>query len=173
MDKLIIDHTADADMGKQLTAELKLKAAKPIAIKMEYYWKGESALALAWHLDISPPPSKDPDGRRGETRQASGCGRGGCQPERRMGIRRLRPRRHETARRAKRTHRAGCKANKNTIVVLNVGSPVEMPWIDKVPAVLQLWYNGQEQGNALADILFGDVNPSGKLPTTFPVRLAG
>jgi len=55
--------------------------------------------------------------------------------------------------------------------VVNVGSAVEMPWIDKVPAVLQLWYNSQEQGNALADVLFGDVNPSGKLPTTFPVRL--
>jgi beta-glucosidase len=54
---------------------------------------------------------------------------------------------------------------------LNVGSPVEMPWIDQVPAVLQLWYNSQEQGNALADILFGDESPSGKLPTTFPVRL--
>jgi beta-glucosidase len=63
------------------------------------------------------------------------------------------------------------KANKNTVVVLNVGSPVEMPWVDKVPAVVQLWYDSQEQGNALADILFGDVNPSGKLPTTFPVRL--
>jgi beta-glucosidase len=63
------------------------------------------------------------------------------------------------------------KANQNTIVVVNVGSPVEMPWIDKVPAVLQLWYDSQEQGNALADVLFGDVNPSGKLPTTFPVRL--
>jgi beta-glucosidase len=56
-------------------------------------------------------------------------------------------------------------------VVLNVGSAVEMPWIDKVPAVLQLWYDSQEQGNALADVLFGDVNPSGKLPTTFPTRL--
>src|SRR5678816_1741216 len=63
------------------------------------------------------------------------------------------------------------KANKNTIVVVNVGSAVEMPWIDKVPAVVQLWLNSQEQGNALADILFGDENPSGKLPTTFPVRL--
>ena len=63
------------------------------------------------------------------------------------------------------------KANKNTVVVLNVGSPVEMPWIDKAQTVLQLWYNGQEQGNALADVLFGDINPSGKLPTTFPVRL--
>jgi beta-glucosidase len=62
-------------------------------------------------------------------------------------------------------------ANPNTVVVLNVGSAVEMPWIDKVPAVIQLWYDSQEQGNALADVLFGDFNPSGKLPTTFPVRL--
>jgi beta-glucosidase len=46
-----------------------------------------------------------------------------------------------------------------------------MPWINKVPVVLQLWYDSQEQGNALADILFGDANPSGKLPTTFPIRL--
>ncbi|MBK8988788.1 MAG: glycoside hydrolase family 3 C-terminal domain-containing protein [Chloroflexi bacterium] len=63
-------------------------------------------------------------------------------------------------------------ANPNTIVVLNVGSPVTMPWLDAVTAVLQLWYPGQEGGNALADVLFGDVNPSGRLPTTFPRRLA-
>jgi len=56
-------------------------------------------------------------------------------------------------------------------VVINAGSAVEMPWADEVPAILQLWYNGQEQGNALADVLFGEVNPSGKLPTTFPMRL--
>lgn len=62
--------------------------------------------------------------------------------------------------------------NPNTIVVLNVGSPVEMPWLADVTAVLQLWYGGQEMGNALADVLFGDFNPSGRLPTTFPRRLA-
>ncbi len=61
--------------------------------------------------------------------------------------------------------------NRNTVVVLNVGSPVEMPWAAHVPAILQSWYGGQEAGHALADILFGDVTPSGKLPTTFPVRL--
>ena len=61
--------------------------------------------------------------------------------------------------------------NPNTIIVLNGGSPLAMPWIDHVAAVLTQWFNGQECGNALADILFGDVNPSGKLPTTFPVRL--
>jgi len=61
--------------------------------------------------------------------------------------------------------------NPHTVVVLNCGSPVEMPWLEQVNAVVQLWYTGQEQGNALADILFGDVSPSGKLPTTFPLRL--
>ncbi|MGB4871438.1 MAG: glycoside hydrolase family 3 C-terminal domain-containing protein [Candidatus Promineifilaceae bacterium] len=63
-------------------------------------------------------------------------------------------------------------ANPNTVVVLNVGSPVAMPWVDGVTAVLQLWYPGQEGGHALADVLFGDENPSGRLPTTFPRRLA-
>lgn len=61
--------------------------------------------------------------------------------------------------------------NPNTIVVLNVGSPVTMPWLDEVPAVLQVWYGGQELGNAITDVLFGDVNPSAKLPITFPKRL--
>ncbi|RLC86524.1 MAG: beta-glucosidase [Chloroflexi bacterium] len=63
-------------------------------------------------------------------------------------------------------------ANKNTVVVLNTGSPVTMTgWIDKVAAVIEAWYPGQECGNGIADILFGDVNPSGRLPTTFPKRL--
>jgi beta-glucosidase len=61
--------------------------------------------------------------------------------------------------------------NPRTVVVLNVGSAVVMPWLDSVPAVVQQWYGGQEAGHALADVLFGDVNPSGRLPTTFPKRL--
>ena len=62
-------------------------------------------------------------------------------------------------------------ANPRTVVVVNTGSAVEMPWVTDVPAILQQWYGGQDAGNALADVLFGDVNPSGKLPTTFPRRL--
>jgi beta-glucosidase len=59
-------------------------------------------------------------------------------------------------------------ANPRTIVALATGGLALMPWLDQVPAVLESWYGGQEQGNALADILFGDVTPSGKLPVTFP-----
>lgn len=62
-------------------------------------------------------------------------------------------------------------ANKHTVVVLNSGSAVTMPWLDQVAAVAQAWYPGQECGNAIADVLFGVVNPSGKLTQTFPVRL--
>lgn len=62
-------------------------------------------------------------------------------------------------------------ANPRTIVVLNTGSPVTMPWLDQVAAVMQAWYPGQECGNAIADVLFGEINPSGKLPQTFPLCL--
>ena len=59
------------------------------------------------------------------------------------------------------------KANKNTVVVNISGTGVAMPWVNKVPAVLQAWYLGNETGNAIADVLSGDVNPSGKLPYTY------
>lgn len=63
------------------------------------------------------------------------------------------------------------KANKNLIVVNVSGNAVAMPWITEVPAVLQAWYLGSEAGNSIASVLVGDVNPSGKLPFTFPVKL--
>jgi beta-glucosidase len=61
-------------------------------------------------------------------------------------------------------------ANPRTVVVVKSGSPVLMPWVDKVPAILETWYPGSEDGNAVAALLFGEVNPSGKLPITFPKR---
>lgn len=62
--------------------------------------------------------------------------------------------------------------NPQTVVALVGGAPVEMPWVDHAPAVIQAWYAGMESGTVLADILFGVVNPSGKLPCTFPKCLA-
>jgi beta-glucosidase len=61
--------------------------------------------------------------------------------------------------------------NAKTVVVLQTGGPIEMPWLDQVAAVIQFWYPGQELGNAVADVLFGDVEPGGRLPQTFPKAL--
>jgi len=61
--------------------------------------------------------------------------------------------------------------NKNMVMVLVDGNAVTMPWVDNVPAIVEAWYGGCQAGNAIADVLCGDVNPSGKLPYTFPVKL--
>ncbi len=67
--------------------------------------------------------------------------------------------------------RAVAQANPRTVVILNTGVAVTMPWLDEVPALLEAYYPGQENGHALANILLGVVNPSGKLPMTFAKRL--
>lgn len=63
------------------------------------------------------------------------------------------------------------KVNPRLAVVIVSGNAVAMPWVDNVNAIVEAWYCGSQSGVALADIIFGDVNPSGKLPITFPVRL--
>lgn len=63
------------------------------------------------------------------------------------------------------------EANPKTVVILNAGAPVTMPWLDVVAGVVEAYYPGQENGNAVAKVLLGKVNPSGKLPITFPKRL--
>ncbi|MCG3220020.1 MAG: glycoside hydrolase family 3 C-terminal domain-containing protein [Candidatus Heimdallarchaeota archaeon] len=62
--------------------------------------------------------------------------------------------------------------NPNTIVILNNANPISMEeWIENIPTILEVWYPGMEGGRAIADVLFGDVNPSGKIPWTFPKQL--
>lgn len=63
------------------------------------------------------------------------------------------------------------EVNKNMVVVLMSGNAVAMPWLDEIPSVVQTWYLGTMTGKALADVLSGDVNPSGKLPFTFPAKI--
>ena len=67
---------------------------------------------------------------------------------------------------------AVAKANPNTIVLLETGNPVAMPWRDKVKGIVEAWYPGQAGGQAIAEVLTGKVNPSGRLPITFPADLA-
>ena len=169
-EKLIIDHTADSDMARQLTADLKLEGGKAYPLRIEYSWKGNPRWR-SLSFGHQPPHAKDLIAEAVKLARNSDVVvvvAGLTHEWESEGFDRedmkLPGAQDELIERV-------VKANRNTIVVLNAGSPVEMPWIDKVPAVLQLWYNSQEQGNALADVLFGDVNPSGKLPTTFPVRL--
>lgn len=169
-DGLVIDHWDNADMGQQKTTGLELESGRAYKLKIDYYWKGDPnwrSLMLG-HL---PPQPADPMAAAVELAERSdvavvvvglnheweseGFDRANMK---------LPGEQDELVRRV-------AAANPKTIVVLNAGSALEMPWLGEVPAAMQLWYNGQEQGNALADVLFGDVNPSGKLPTTFPVRL--
>jgi beta-glucosidase len=63
-------------------------------------------------------------------------------------------------------------ANPNTIVVLETGGPILMPWLEKTAAVVEAWYPGARGGEAIAAVLYGDVNPSGRLPVTFPASVA-
>lgn len=67
---------------------------------------------------------------------------------------------------------AVASVNQNTIVVLETGNPISMPWRDKVKAIVQAWYPGQAGAQAIAEILSGKINPSGRLPVTFPESLA-
>lgn len=62
-------------------------------------------------------------------------------------------------------------ANPRTVVLVNTGAPVDMSWADDVPAVLQVWFGGQEMGTAVVDVLLGEADPGGRLPTTIPERL--
>lgn len=64
-----------------------------------------------------------------------------------------------------------CAANPRTVVVVNAGSPVSLPWADEAPALLDVWFGGQEMADALVDVLTGRADPSGRLPTTFPERI--
>jgi beta-glucosidase len=66
---------------------------------------------------------------------------------------------------------AVCSANKNVVIVNHSGTPVAMPWINQAPAIIQAWFGGNETGNSIADIVFGEVNPSGKMPLTWPKRV--
>ena len=169
-EKLVIDHSAVSESGQQKTADIELTANKGYPIRVEYIWQGNPrwrSLSLG-HL---PPHAPDLIAEAVDLAKRSDAVVmiAGLNSEwESEGFDRLDMKlpgvQDELIERV-------VAANPNTVVVLNVGSAVEMPWIDKVPAVLQLWYDSQEQGNALADVLFGDVNPSGKLPTTFPVRL--
>lgn len=169
-EQLLIDHSNASAQGKEIIQAIKLKGGTRYPIRLEYAWQN-TGIYRSVKLGYLPPQPKDlmaealtlakkadaviVVGSLNREWETEGADRvdmklPGAQNELISKIARM---------------------NKNTVVVINTGSAVEMPWADEVSTIVQLWLNGQEQGNALADVLFGDVNPSGKLPTTFPIRL--
>lgn len=162
--KLLIDHWVDSAAVVR-TAEVELTAGKARALRVEFFQRGGQAVArLDWaRLDDSPfgdafEIARNSDvafvfvstkGTEGEASDRPSMSLPGDQND---------------------LIRAVAAVNKKTIVVLNNGTPILMPWLDQIAGVIEAWFPGQEGGNALAAILFGDSNPSGKLPTTFGAR---
>ncbi len=172
--ELALDEWSDPDedatcVEAEATCDLRLEAGETLDVRLEY---GKvchpAAVRLVW---------REPGGIDGVQRAAEAAARadlavvcaglsnvheGGTMDRADMGL----------PGDQNRLIREVAAANPRTVVVLFGGNPLDMTsWIDEVPAVLQAWYPGQEGGNALAHILFGDVNPSGKLPDTFWRRL--
>jgi beta-glucosidase len=163
-DKLLINHWVDSGATPNI-AEVSFEAGKTHQLRVEYFQHGGQAVArLDWaRVGESPYADAIAAARNSEVALVfvSTKGTEGEASDRpSMSL----PRGQDDL------IRAVAAANKKTIVVLNNGTPVLMPWLDQVAGVIEAWYPGQEGGNALAAILFGDRNPSGKLPTTFGAR---
>ncbi len=145
------------------TATISLNAGQSYSIEADYYQNGgASNMTLGWLL---------PDGSNSPVNQASALAKSSS-----VAVVFANDEESEGSDRSNlslpfnqdQLIAAVAQANPNTIVVLNTGAPVLMPWLNQVKGVLEAWYPGQEDGNAIAAVLFGDVNPSGKLPMTFP-----
>ncbi len=177
-DTLLIDNwtsqtRGDAFFGAgsaEVTAPIALEAGQPYTLRLEYSNQGATMLA-AVRLGYLPPIAEDAIERAAALAAQSDVAlvfvglNADWESEGHD-----RPHMDLVGRQNELVERVAA-ANPRTVVVLQTGSPVTMPWLDQVAAVLQAWYPGQECGNAIADALFGDVNPSGRLPQTFPVRL--
>ncbi|MGH7989563.1 MAG: glycoside hydrolase family 3 C-terminal domain-containing protein, partial [Limisphaerales bacterium] len=146
-----------------VSAEIKLTAGKIYNLRVEYFQAGGGYLAqLDWQT-----PQKSPYADAVAAAKKSDVAIVCVSTHRTEGEGHDRPSMDLPGNQADLI-RAVAAANKNTIVVLNNGTPVTMKdWLAQVPAVIEGWLPGQEGGTALAAILFGDVNPSGKLPDTF------
>jgi beta-glucosidase len=158
----------DTYATKYQTVSLELTAGQPVDIEIQYKKRAaRAAVRLEWEEPGVPSPiDRAVDlARRTEVvvlcLGLSNLFEGGSRDRKDMNLPDVQL---ELLRRVR-------AVNPNVIVVLNNGGPLVMPWADQVPAILEAWYPGQEGGSALARILLGEVNPSGKLPDTIPFRL--
>ncbi|MBI1333659.1 MAG: beta-glucosidase [Armatimonadetes bacterium] len=163
--RLLIDHWVDSG-ETPISTKVDLVAGEPHDLKVEYYQAGGLAVAK---LNWTPPQTEAFQDAVAAAKQADVAivcigtngqeGEGNDRPS------------MELPANQDELIQAVMKANKRTIVVMNNGTPVDMSqWVDKVPGLVETWFPGQEGGAALGAILFGEVNPSGKLPDTLAKR---
>jgi beta-glucosidase len=153
--------------GDMLAAEVPLVAGKAYAIEVNVHYdnKGSPAVKFAW--GAAPPLLTDDEAERVRTADAAVV----CAGFNLMLEGEGSDRTYELPGRQPDLIRAVSALNPRTVVVLNSGGSVATAdWIDRVPAVLQAWFPGQEGGRAVAEVLMGKVNPSGKLPLTYERR---
>ncbi|HEX6448140.1 MAG TPA: glycoside hydrolase family 3 C-terminal domain-containing protein [Trebonia sp.] len=160
----VIDNWRDQAANTE-TATVNLTAGQPADIEVDYYQDGgASSVSLGWQ-----PPGQDPIAQAVATAKSSDVAVVFASDFESEGsdLSSI-----DLPGQENQLISAVAQANPNTIVVLNTGSAVTMPWVNQVKGVLEGWYPGQEDGSAIAAVLFGDVNPSGHLPVTFPKSLA-
>jgi beta-glucosidase len=160
----VIDNWRDQAPNTQ-TGTVSLTAGQPATIKVEYYQDGGgSSVTLGWE-----PPGQDPISQAVATAKSADTAVVFASNFESEGSDLASI---DLPGQQNQLISAVAQANPNTIVVLNTGSAVTMPWLSQVKGVLEAWYPGEQDGNAIASVLFGDVNPSGHLPVTFPQSLS-
>ena len=163
-DKLLIDHWSDHAISAK-TATVTLEAGHAYALRFEYYQAAGAAIVrLGW-----TPPGHDEIAEAAQLAGTSDVAVVVVGLSNRLESEGLDRTELQLTGRQEALIEAVRAANPRTIVVLNNGGAILMDrWLKQIPALVEAWYPGQEGGQALADVLFGDVNPSGKLPVTFP-----
>jgi len=162
--KPLVDHWFEGAETTQ-TVEASLEAGQPHSLRVEYFQAaGDASLRLGW---IPPGASSFAEATEAARKSdvavvfvttAGTEGEGGDRPSLALpGFQ-------------DKLIQAVVAANPKTIVVLNNGTPVSMLWLRQVPGLVEAWFPGEEGGHAIASLLFGDINPSGKLPTTLAAR---
>ncbi len=171
--ELLIDNWRDGG-APLVVREVELEGGRPYPIRLEYYCSGVSAetggepvARLGWKVPFDERSRSAIEAAAGIAKETDAAvvfvGDEESEGRDRMSL--VLPGRQDDL------IEAVAEANRNTIVVLCTGGPVVMDrWLHKVPAVVEAWYAGQEAGHAVAEVLFGDVSPSGRLPVTFPAR---
>ncbi|WP_328916068.1 MULTISPECIES: glycoside hydrolase family 3 C-terminal domain-containing protein [unclassified Streptomyces] len=162
-DKLIVDNWSDHAASTVKSTPVQLTAGQPHALRVEFYDNAQNAsVSVGWTAPGVPDPSLTAAAEAAAKADVAVVVVGDSSSEGSDRTTLALPGNEDAL------IGAVAAANPRTVVVVRAGAPVLMPWLSQVPAVLDMWYPGQEDGNALAALLTGDAEPGGRLPVSFP-----